>query len=446
MNDFRTKLNVKPPRIILTDRVFNHFFTNIYKESVSELSRRTGLPYRLIYNVVNRRIKSVSAREYRLIFKEIPPPQLIQKVDGNFFREMVTLWLFLHDHETKSDLYRDVFGKRETKRVDYRIFSGKTRTIDIELERIMEAKFLEYGLDRKTTMEWIIELNQSNNDGRVAYSQIEPVLRYLEETAGIHPSSILKQYVERYNNGKLKSVSRKVYDRAMALRNKIDKCLENYNKIELEKIKEEVYGKKEGYTLYAEIKEELKFLQKIAKRSPKRYLGRSTTVYEREGCKRITSERAQMIQSDCDAFIQQNPQLKIASIPRRHQVKQFNTVLTLIKKRVADLLFQADGIDFEKHILTPLYSKSEYKKSKYGFTQFDLAPRTLGIRKKVFDLIVATNCEIFKTVGEYRNRWYLSDLYLKELSEKKYFDLIAAKYELMLSKENLNRKSSICMQ
>ncbi|MBI5897311.1 MAG: hypothetical protein HZB24_15340, partial [Desulfobacterales bacterium] len=64
-------------------------------------------------------------------------------------------------------------------------------------------------------------------------------------------------------------------------------------------------------------------------------------------------------------------------------------------------------------------------------TQFDQASHTLGMKKKAFDLMVAKHCEIFRGVGRYDRRWYLSDLYLKELSARQYFELISAKYELL---------------
>ncbi len=447
MMDSQNKRFIRPPRIKLTEDIYAHFFEDIYQGSVTELRKRTGLSYRLIYNIVNKRVKSISAREYRVLFGELPPIENLQKVDGTFFRHMVELWLFLNDHASKSDLFREVFGKKNVKRVDYRIFSGKTRTIDYDLERLMTEKFLEYGLDRRTVEHWIEELEiPLMTKDRIPYHQVEPVLRFLEERAGIHPSSILNQYVERYKNGKLKSVSRRVYDRAVALKKKVQQGVQTSDKILMEKVKEEVYGKKEGYTLYVEIEEELKFLQKFARRSPKRYLGRSTTVYERAGCKRIASTRAQRIKQDCAAFIQENPHLIIGTLPRAHQVKWVDRFLNLLKLRVTDLLFQAEGINFEKHILAPLHSSNEYKKSQYGFTQFELAPQALGIKKKVFDLMVATNCEIFKMVGQYDNRWYLSDLYLKELSERKYFDLITAKYEMLARKESLNLKGIVCLQ
>ena len=53
------------------------------------------------------------------------------------------------------------------------------------------------------------------------------------------------------------------------------------------------------------------------------------------------------------------------------------------------------------------------------------------MHKKAFDLLVARNCEIFRLVGKYSQSWYLSDLYLQELTQNAHFDLISAKYELL---------------
>lgn len=425
---------------MLTDQVLKHFFEDIYNGSVSELQKCTRLPYWLIYNLVHKRIKSISAKEYRIIFGESPPVQDLKKVDGTYFRKMVELWLFLNDQAVKSNLFRELFKKKNAKRINYRIFSGKTHSVDLEIERRMEEKFFSYGLDRKTIKSWIEELGDFDQEERIPYRQIAPVLQFLKDMAQIHPSSVLNQYVKRYQSGKLKKVSKRVYDHAIFLKEKTEKSLLSSNKTELEKVKEKVYGKKKGYTLYAEIEEELLFIQKYARISPKRYLGRSTTVYNRGGCKRIRTKRALKIRVDCETFISQNHELKVGILPQYHQKKTINLLLILLKRRLTNMLFQKEGINFEKHILAPLYSKDEYKKPTNGFTQFDLASRTLGIKKTVFDLMVATNCEIFKMVGQYDHRWYLSDLYLKELSEKKYFDLITLKYELMARKQHYSQE------
>jgi hypothetical protein len=109
------------------------------------------------------------------------------------------------------------------------------------------------------------------------------------------------------------------------------------------------------------------------------------------------------------------------------------------------MLSEQEGIIFEKQILRPFHSRDEYKKQDHGFTQFDRASSTLGMRKKAFDLMVAKNCEMFREVGRYDKRWYLSDLYLKELSEKAFFELVTAKYEMMAKEINHQSKVDECM-
>ena len=59
--------------------------------------------------------------------------------------------------------------------------------------------------------------------------------------------------------------------------------------------------------------------------------------------------------------------------------------------------------------------------------------------------MVAKNCEMFRKVGRYDKRWYLSDLYLKELSEKAFFELVTAKYEMMAKEVNHPSKVNACM-
>jgi hypothetical protein len=52
---------------------------------------------------------------------------------------------------------------------------------------------------------------------------------------------------------------------------------------------------------------------------------------------------------------------------------------------------------------------------------------------------------MFRKVGRYDKRWYLSDLYLKELSEKAFFELVTAKYEMMAKELNHQSKVNACM-
>ena len=60
--------------------------------------------------------------------------------------------------------------------------------------------------------------------------------------------------------------------------------------------------------------------------------------------------------------------------------------------------------------------------------------------------MVAKNCNVFREVGIYTERWYLSNLYLKELAQKQYFDLISTKYELMARDLSRSERSTACMK
>jgi hypothetical protein len=137
--------NQKPvllPRVKLTEHLINHLTEDIMGSSVGALAKRTGLPYLLIYNIAHRRVKSLSARNYRIIFGEAPPLQEQKKMDGTRFREMVELWLFLNAGVTKSDLFKEFYGRGHTKRVDYRIFTGQTQSVDPGFVKHMQNEFM----------------------------------------------------------------------------------------------------------------------------------------------------------------------------------------------------------------------------------------------------------------------------------------------------------------
>ena len=432
-------------RVVLTDDILEQFYGRIYHHSVPELARRTGLPYTLIYNIVNKRVKSIRPREYRMIFSQDPPAQNVKKVDGAFFRQMVQLWLYLHEETSQKELFRELHGLRHSGKVDYRIFSGRTRTVAPDLEEKMKKMFAADGVDEFTLRQWIVAYRSLNRRDRIAYARIRPILLYLQENLGVHPSSILNQLFDRYESGELKTVSRKVYERALDLKTKTERTSFALRRPVLEKLREQVYGKKTGYTLYSDIEKELAFLQHYAKKKPTSYLGRGTSIYKKEDARRIASWRAEKIKKDCAAFIRNHPQLPLDSLPTSHRLARFRWLMSLLSARTADLLAQGEGLVLEKKILAPAYDKNEYKNQIHGFTQFDKAPSALGMNKKAFDLMVSSNCEIFREVGRYAERWYLSDLYLKELPRKPHFDLIFKKYELLARKMIRGKMVNECM-
>ncbi len=445
LTDDHTKKKVRNSRIELSDRDIQRFSEAARLQSIPALVKQTGLSYRLIYNVAHRRVNTISERHYRILFGEAPPAGQVRKVHGSVFRVLVDLWLWLNGGVTKSDLYREFYGKTHPKKVDYRIFTGQIETLEPGLEQMMRKKFYDAGIDRQILERWMAELIEMRHNDRVPYGRIRPILVFLQNVLGVHPTRLLNQSFVRYESGKLKSVSRSIYDNAVNLKKRTEKVLETGRRLEIEKLKEDIYGRKSDYVLYAEVEAELHFLLKYAKKSAKRYLGRGTGTYENKRAKRIAFARAARIFGDCDRFIRQRPDLSLSVLPRSRQKMIIRPVLGVLVARTARMLSEQEGILFEKQILKPLHSAAEYRRQDHGFTQFDRASSTLGMRKKAFDLMVAENCEMFRMVGRYDQRWYLSDLYLKELSEKAFFEMVTAKYEMMAKEINHLSQVNECM-
>lgn len=431
MEDNRAKYRITPPRIQLTDSDLKQFADALQPLSISEMVQRTGLSYQYIYNVVHGRLKSITRRNYQLLFEKDPATQEPKKVDGFMFRQLVKLWLYLNDDVTKADLFREFFSEKQAARVDYRLFTGQIQTVDPKLEKIMWKKFVDAGLDKLTVEAWIEELSALDTRARIPYEKIRPILMYLQKELNVHPTTILNQSFHRYESGKLQSVSGKIYNRIIKLKESADQALAMKNQLSVESLREEIYGKKERYVLYLEIEEELQFLRKHAHRSARQYLGRGTKVYETGQSKRIASWRFEKIRADCDQFILGHPEIPLLNLPKKQLLKWVNILTSVMKSHIAHLLSHQEGIVFEKRVLMPSHTRDEYRKHAHGFTLFDMASNALGMNKKAFDLMVSKNCEIFKEVGKYANRWYLSDLYLRELSENALFKLITFKYELM---------------
>ncbi len=439
----RHKSKRTPPRIELTAEFQDRL--RALKHKVPETARRSGLSYIMVYNLIHGRVRSVSARNYRKLFREAPPLQEPRKVDGAFFRKMVRLWLFLDDGATQADLYREFFGSHHTKRVDYRIFTGQVKTVSPALEKRMLKKFGETGLERHAVERWIDEFESQAKPRRVAYRRIRPILLFLHNALNVHPTAMLNQSFARYEAGDLESVARDIYDRALALKMKAERAISSGRSYELDELRESVYGGRPDYTLYSKIEEELLFLKKYARKGVKPYLGRGKKHYERGKSKRIASWRADKIIKDCDAFIRQTPNLPLASLPRSQRRKWIGRLLSSLTACVAHMLSTQEGLSLEKRILKPKYGQATYNKPQYGFTEFDMASRTLGMKKKAFDLMVSRNCEIFRHIGKYSNRWYLPNLYLKELSRKEYFKLISIKYEMMARQLNRSSQTNACL-
>jgi len=104
-------------------------------------------------------------------------------------------------------------------------------------------------------------------------------------------------------------------------------------------------------------------------------------------------------------------------------------------------LKQDEAGRYEKEILTPnSFVRDAYNSEKHGFTRIDHAAVVLGMGKKAFDLMVSAHSGLFRTIGIYDDKikkWYLPNLYLKELMMEPGFSLIKNRYT-SLSREASN--------
>lgn len=420
-------------RIEITEEMRDRLSARDRKGEVSRLSARTGLRYSLIYNLVRGRIHSLSVAEYRRIFGEDPPVQAQERVKGDYFRGMVRLWMFLHQGIKEKDLYREFYGDgKSLKRAEYRIFSGATKTVEARLERAMEQKFLSQGLDRSQVIRWIHEFEEGDDQERVPYEKARADLQFLRETLGIHPTHLLRRGLGLYEQGQLKSISKQLHDDVLALKEKTQKALEQGSRLDLERLREEVYGKRKNLVRFYEVEEDLKFLQTWAGVGAKKYLGRSAGIYRRALLKRIASWRAERIREDCDRAAAEVHHVPLLSLPARHVAAKTETLILFLKALAVQRLIADKTLSHERLVMTPKHhSKEEYENGGYGFLTFQGAATFLGMKQKAFDLLVAAHRDIFMRIVKYDKIWLIPELYLKELLQDENFPLVKAKYELL---------------
>ena len=420
-------------RVELNEEILKKVLKRISSGRISEVADDIGLPYDLVYNLLHGRINSLSAKNYKLIFGEAPPKQAVKRVDSAYFREMVQLWLFLNGDVSEADLYREFYRDKNVKKVDYRIFSEVTQTVEKKIEQAMEQKFIYQGFDRSDIIELIRELSLIGKQERVFYKDIKPILRFVAETLKINPTRILNQWFVRYEEGELKTVSKKVYDDTLELEKRTESALRSGSRHEVEKIREEIYGKKTGYTLFSEIEEELEFLRKFGGKNSRQYLGRSVSHYKKSRLKRIASWRALKIKDACRELINDHPELALKSLPNSHGRTKLKKLLTVLKSYSISKVIK-DEDDIERFILMPPYYHEQYNTNEYGLISLNKAGYFLGMSKTAFDLLVSENLDVFRRIGTYNKEWYLPYRYLKRIKEKNGFDIVKAKYEVLAKK------------
>ena len=435
-------VNTDQSRVHINEEMLGRLVPHIFRGELSAFARAKGLPYSLIYNVVHGRVKTISARDYETIFGEKPPAQQVKRVDGEYFRGMVRLWLFLNHNVHKRELYKEFYPEKEMKKVDSRIFSGKVRTIEGRLEKMMEQKFFDQGLQRPEIETWIEELRQSEHEERVPYEEAQPLLAYLQKALKISPSSLLHQRTRRYESGELKTISMDRYDDILLLKKQVEQTLRSGSTSHMLKHLEAICGRKNGMTLFSEIEDELDFLQKYGTKGIKKYLGRSVTHYKKSKLRRIAAWRSQKIQQACNELVGNIPQIKLASLPKRLIEKKVSKLVAVLKSCLVEKLIKEDSQKYERLVLMPSSQHmEEYKKEGHGFTPMDHAAPSLGMSKTAFDLMVGAHASIFRRIARYEGRWYLSNLYIEALNQEERFKMVRAKYALLVNRQTQSHES-----
>lgn len=418
------------PRIRLTKKMLDVFYSGIFEGSISDLARKKGLSYQLLYNLAKGRIKSLSTREYRIIFGEDPPYQKEKRVDGHFFREMVRLWLYLHGGLSEAELYRNLYPAKQAGKIDYRVFTGKIETVDKRVEKGMLRKFEEQGLSREEVEQWIREMRTFESKGRVPYTQIRPIIWFISESVKINPSVILRQWVRRYESGELVTVSQDVYERALWLKARVEKALDSGTQYDVEGIREEIYGKRKGLILFHEVEEELKLLKQYGRIGPRRYLGRSISHYRKLKLKRIASDKAKQIRNDCLSLVRSNPNIPARSLPRSLLPNFMEGLYMVLRRYLQERIIEGKGDEFERLILmAPYYARENGWDNDYDVTEMEDAPAALGMSRGAFDLLVARNRGVFRKVTKYYGKWCLPREYLAGLAREDGFVTIKETYE-----------------
>jgi hypothetical protein len=383
----------------------------------------------MLYNLIHGRIRSISAGDYRAIFGEEPPEYAVKRVDGQYFRGMVRLWLFLDSCASKVDLYGELYPGKRFRKVDHRIFNGQVRSVEARLEEVMEGKFLDQGLQRSQILMWIDELNGCTKE-RVPYRTARPALKYLEMGLGVSPSHFLKQRTRRYESGELSTISKKLYDRIEGLRRRAENVLGSGSQFDLLKLREDIFGRREGLVLYADIREELVLLKEYGRKSPRRYLGRSICLYERMGLKRVAAWRAARIREDAAALLRRMSDVPLSAMPRSYG-KMHVTALISALRRVAAIKSLSENTGLEKTVLSPTISRVEEFRAELNLLVMEESADHLGMSRRAFDLMVASNSQLFRRVGIYDGRWHLPVSYLDELLGKRDFYTVRGKYEFL---------------
>lgn len=342
-----------------------------------------------------------------------------RRVDGTRFRQLVRLWLHLTANG-KQTLYRELSSQYGiVERTVYRIISGDIKTIDRNLEDFMKRKLSTIGIP-ESKLEAAIEQHERENpnaeEERYSYDQMKPILDYLKENLGISPTRILGRDPAYFKKHWSATVSGEKYRYAERLRERTKLALSSGSWEEIENILNGVYGREPGErVLYQRVKPLLDYLESKGE-SIKKLLGRSKSYYESLKLGTISRERCEEI---IGVFYEQG-------------INAFMDGDIKERKRLSEIILSS----------VPYFAEGKNAIEENGFTRADATSEALGMSKIAFDLLIAENTNLFRSVfvrrvQDNQSGWYVPDLYITKLKESFGFNLIKDGYTLLARKSNL---------
>jgi hypothetical protein len=299
----------------------------------------------------------------------------------------------------------------------------------------MEQKFFEQSLERQEIQNWIEEVDFKHQTRRIPYREIKPILQFVEDTTGIHPTRLLKQSLKRYESGSLRTVSSKILEYTLQVKKEVDLLLDSSQTIDKEKLRDRIYVKRPGYTPFYEIEDKLEFLRERGGQYPKKYLGRGIGYYKKKKIKRIASWRAIKIFNDCQELIRRRPELLISSLPAVFMKQKVGKLSSVLKQISIQRVCQKNDVEFEADILNQVtLNRVKYRYQNQELIRFDEAARYLKMKPMAFDYLVANHSDLFKKiVVRKENGWYIPYLRLEALKKVIGFPLIRGKYDFLVS-------------
>jgi hypothetical protein len=122
----------------------------------------------------------------------------------------------------------------------------------------------------------------------------------------------------------------------------------------------------------------------------------------------------------------------IKELPLEDLKDQLHELLVILKSHLVKGLLRESAHGYEQAVLMPSHPATEKDKTAHAdLTRMDEAASVLNMDGKAFDLMVAEHSGLLRKLATHKGQWCLPAWYVEELKDKKEFELIKTKYELL---------------